>query len=213
MKRKISARFPKKTQDLLNKSSDIKRGIAGSAYFRNRSPEFEAEYQRFCSQLENLQVAYDEAKSKDIYKVAHCKACQQELYKTLDRLIRHVELVAEDDEEKIKASGFDLIKSMGRRIGPPIPPGIPVIQLKHSGVSGVMIAYGKPIPGAVAYELQITSGDPYMETGYTGIGILSNCHGVAIPGLTAGSCYAVRGRCHGPGGTSPWSPPFTLMSL
>ena len=110
------------------------------------------------------QIIYNEALSKDFFKVARRVSTCIILTDFLKQLAPYLELVAVGDVGKLISTGYDLRNDATHKQGSeplPAPKDFRVVRGAFSGTLNVNVT---KLKGAVSYEVQITQGDPEVET-------------------------------------------------
>jgi hypothetical protein len=154
---------------------------------------------------------------RDFGQVDKRDQARERLTLSLQRVAGFVELVAKGDLEVLKSSGFEIRRDPGRaagssggssalRINP--PEGFRVGRGPHGGSLEVDAS---PQRGAIAYEIQITRGDPGQEEGWKQALIVPKVRQVLIDNLPAGVTW-VRLRAVGASGAvGPWTSPLSVI--
>lgn len=206
--------FPKNVLELLKLSRKVKESIYNSPHFQQRSAEFEQDLQRLSEGVDRLQKASDESQTRDTLKIAFRDRTRDEVCVILGRIVMHVELIAAGDAAILQSSGFELVTpGKAKRLHSSQPLPAPIVLLKHGPLSGMLLAYAKPVPGAASYEFRITDSDPTVSDNFKPFGTFAHGTHITIPDRTPGRTYSVIARCIGTTGPGAWSSPFTLMSL
>lgn len=137
---------------------------------------------------------------------------RDELEEELGALGGYVNSVAKGDAMVCDKSGFPTyITGAAANLSPPAPPMN--LRLKHSGVSGGLIARYKPDRAASTNEVQVCTGDPNDAAGWTQHGIFRNGKAV-LSGFTPGILLWVRVRTVGLAGVmGAWSDPAQIRII
>jgi hypothetical protein len=155
---------------------------------------------------------------RDFGQVDKRDQARERLTRSLQRLAGFVELVANGEQEVLESSGFEIRRDPGRtagsssggssalRINP--PEGFRVGRGPHTGSLEVDAS---PQRGAIAYEIQITRGDPSQEEGWKQALIVPKVRHLLIDKLPAGVTW-VRLRAVGVNGeVGPWTSPISVI--
>lgn len=134
------------------------------------------------------------------------------LIRRLKDLAPYLESVAKaaNDVTLLHATGYKLWQ---KRAAVAHPLAAPVLKLRRSTLSGVLIAKASRVNGAGSYETQICTGDPTVEINWTHAVTATGCLRIPLTGLTPGRVYCVRVRAIGGRGPGAWSPVARLMAV
>jgi hypothetical protein len=210
MLKKLITSFPRNTAAFLEKARSINTALTDNPFFKDISAEFLAALGLLLTGINELQIAFDGAKSRDSGKIAYRDQLQKSVATLLTNIAKFVELHAKGDENILKSSGFDLVR--GSQKGTQHPLLTAMLSLRH-GPSGTFYARGKSLPGAWRYEFYVTDGDPTKDENWQFYCDSPHCSHIEITGRTAGKNYSVKMRGIWVAGAGPWSQPVTLMSL
>jgi len=94
----------------------------------------------------------------------------------------------------------------------PTPLPAPLLKVKRSLMSGVIVINGKRVRGASSYETQYCIGDPAVEANWKHGLTTSGCLHIELTGLTPGQLYYLRLRAVGSNGPGAWSDVASLMA-
>jgi hypothetical protein len=159
-----------------------------------------------------LELADHDSGSRDKFKIAQRNALNEDLKNSLKTALQYVEMVAQGDISMLEP--LDLLSRQAvskKKI--PLPALMPELKVTQSKVSGVLQGYLMKCPGTVSVEIHICEGDPGLEENWARYGGINTKSRFQITGRQPGKQYWVRGCCHGPTGTSAWSPIVSIISL
>ncbi|MCX7084939.1 MAG: hypothetical protein NTY69_05315 [Methylococcales bacterium] len=159
------------------------------------------------------EAAYHDALSKDIFKVALRESTRLILTSFLKQLAPYLELVAFGDVSKLISSGYDLRNDATHKQGSeplPAPKDFKVVRGTFSGTLNVNVT---KLKGAVSYEVQITQGDPEVETDWHHALSASSCQRIPLAGLNPMQVYWLRIRGLGCNGMGVWSNALSIIVL
>ncbi len=141
---------------------------------------------------------------------------RERLTTSLQRVAAYVELLANGDIDLLQSSGFEVRREPGRPLGhggagasyTPAPEDFRVGIGPRAGSVQVDAARQR---GAIAYEIQVTRGDPTDDEGWKQVMIVPSVRHVVVDNLPPGPTW-VRLRAVRPGGTSgPWTSPISVI--
>jgi hypothetical protein len=66
---------------------------------------------------------------------------------------------------------------------------------------------------AGSYDLQLTAGDPTVESNWIDAGAYKNCRRIELQGLAPYKTYSVRMRALGAAGYGAWTMPASVVVL
>ncbi|WP_224984860.1 hypothetical protein [Geomonas agri] len=210
---KLITTFPTNARKLLERARKVQTSVNNSPHFQQKSAEFGQDMQRLAEGIDRLQKADDDAQSRDVQKMAYRDKVRDEVMVILKRIVKHVELAANDDAAVLQDSGFEVTQAKSGKVRYSHPLPAPALTLKHGPASGTLVASAKAVPGAASYEFHITDADPTVPTNYSPFGTFAHGTNVSIPGRTPGQTYSVIARCIGSSGPGAWSAPFSIISL
>ncbi|MBJ6724929.1 hypothetical protein [Geomesophilobacter sediminis] len=161
---------------------------------------------------QRLEELYAAVKSMDLSKAGARKEARADLNLKYGRVGRYVDLACNGDPSRLRTTGFDLkVKGRGAKLVPLTVLPAPVVRLTH-GAAGVIVVRARKVSAAASYQVQVTTGDPSVEEGWSDNGTYQTCFAIEIAGLTPGKTYGVRMRCISGTACGPWSVPCTLMA-
>jgi hypothetical protein len=176
---------------------------AGLGYFPSPEPSMAA-IETAITVLDKAIAAEDSSSA-----AALRKSLIADLVKQLLRLVNDLELTADGDPVMLAATGFDLRKKPGaRRTGPIATPEN--LRLRHSPISGDILAKVKAVEGADNYHAQsaLSPDGPWID-----IDPFSNSQQILFKGLPRGKDVYIRVRANGPNGPGGWSDIATIMVI
>jgi hypothetical protein len=151
---------------------------------------------------------------RDFSQLGRRNEARRVLTRGLQRLAAYLELVAGDDEEKLKSTGFELRRSSGRPAGSAstMAPGLPdnfrvglgpragTLQIDVSGLRGV-----------IGYEIQITQGDPTSDAGWKPAVIVQTVRRTLLDNLRPGVTWVRLRAVNALGMSGPWTSPISAI--
>ena len=135
-----------------------------------------------------------------------------EVEDALGELGGYVNGVAKGDQAMVEQSGFPYYSTARTPdTAPPAAPG--GLQARAGDLPGSVIARYKPDRSPSVNEVQVNTGDPNLETGWTTVGLFSGGK-ATLTGLTPGALIWVRVRTAGIKGVlGVWSDPARVRVL
>lgn len=149
--------------------------------------------------------------SGDRTRMPERDAARATLAADLQQLAVYLQMVTKGDPTLVATSGFDLRPPTLR---PAVMLPLPApsdLRTTRGELSGTIVARVTKVPQAAAYEVQIASADPTVESNWSDAGTFSGCRRMQIEGLTPGKNYAVRVRAINSAGPGAWSVSGSLM--
>jgi hypothetical protein len=195
----------------MEKGRHIRSKLQDHPLFGGPYPAGVASPEQLDDVIARLQAAGDAARSRDMEKVAARKIVRSEFDVTFRNIAHFLEIGANGDASKLEGTGFDLRRVPKRNKKSKTVVDFPVVELKRSPVSGIILCSISAVLGAVIYDLQIAL-DPSREENWQLYNQYVHRNNLEIDGRTPGQNYWFRAR--GIGETKgPWSDPVCMMSL
>lgn len=213
MKRKLKLDLERCSDTLLiTKAKIFLAAMINNRFFPEPHPFYVEPLAKVGETTASLEKSYLEALSGDKYKIATRKNFRRELIAQLTDWAEYVQLVAKGDPEKLASSGFDLRKEPGTST---VKAGyddlVPILDMRHGGERGMVIAWTKSHPRAASYEIHIAIGDPTIEQNWKHAAVFGSCKEMVLGGLQPGQDCSFRLRYILSDGVGPWSHPYPFM--
>ena len=166
--------------------------------------------QQLASAYNDYQTAYHDALTKDTLKIALRDSFRVVLTALLKQLAPYLEVVAQGNIKILSTTGYDLRHDITHTQGSdPLPPP-DNFQVTYGVISGTLIARVAQLAGAASYDVQITQGDPMIESNWQHFISSKNCSHILLEGLIPTQTYWLRIRGVGGNGLGAWS---SLLSI
>lgn len=156
---------------------------------------------------------YHASLSRDTQKIALRNKARQALTAQLKQVAVYLELVAQGDEVILASTGFDLRRDGARRSSAAASGTLPAptdVRIGQVGLDGSLELSVARVPGAVAYEVQTSQGDPVQDTDWQHALTSASAQRIRVEGLKPGRAWA-RLRGVGRSGNGEWSQPVAVM--
>jgi hypothetical protein len=165
------------------------------------------------SDLAALQAAVTATAAGDKTRIEERNAAKKTLADDLAGLGFYVQGLARDNQVLLSSTGFPLRLPASRPkvVDAPLAPG--GLRLVRGINSGSLLVRATPQPGAGSYDVQITTGDPTVESNWIPAGSYKNCGRIELGGLTPLKTYSVRMRALGSAGPGAWTSPESVVVL
>lgn len=155
--------------------------------------------------------AYHAAQSRDMSKVAAKNAAKARLAELFSQVAHYIDLAAGSDLSKLAGSGFDQRQVADRHAYDGAPAAPQQVVVKHGTHKGSVDISTEAIPGARAYEIQISQADPTQESNWQHAEVSGQHKHVTLQNLTPGQTYWFRVRAIGKEEKGVWSGAVSLM--
>ncbi len=164
-----------KDVDFLAKAQTVASSMTGNAAFPEPWPATVPTLAQIQSDLAAFQDAYTATSAGDRRRLEERKNARAKLANDLNLLAFNVQLVAQVNTTLLESSGFP-VRQQASRTKQPLPPEAPAsITLLRGPVSGAVIVRASRVPQAGSYDLQLTAGDPTVESNWTDAGAYMTC--------------------------------------
>lgn len=167
-------------------------------------------------QIEEYHTAHLAVQRRDLSQLHKREETRERLTNSLQRVAAYVELLADGDLELLQSSGFEVRRDPGRPLGSGGAAGKFIAAPKDFRVgvgprAGSLQVDATRQRSAIAYEIQISRGDPTVEEGWEQVLIVQSVRRVVVDKLLPGPTW-VRLRAVRPGGaTGPWTTPISVI--
>lgn len=161
--------------------------------------------------LTAFQNAVTATTAGDRTRIVERNAARATLANDLSQLGFYVQGVANGNVEMLSTTGYPLRQPPVRTQALDAPTAPAGLRLNCGTVSGSLVIRSGRVSNAGSYDVQITSGDPTLETSWTAAGSYKNCRRIELTGLTPLKTYSVRIRALGAAGPGAWSTPVSLL--
>jgi hypothetical protein len=167
--------------------------------------------QEFAAHLE----AHLAVQRRDLGQLHKRDDTRERLTNSLQRVAAYVELVANGDIEVLQSSGFEVRRESGRPAGNGGATGyIAAPEDFRVGVgprTGTLQVDATRQRGAIAYEIQVTRGDPAVDEGWNQAMIVPSVRRVVVDKLPPGPTWARLRAVRAGGNNSPWTSPISVI--
>lgn len=163
--------------------------------------------------LAALQTVVTATAAGDKTRIQERNAARLTLSEDLSRLGFYVQSLAGSNTVLLASTGFPLRQQTPRPkvVDAPLAPS--GLRLARGINSGSLRVRATPQARAGSYDVQITTGDPTVESSWMTAGSFRNCGRIELGGLTPLKTYSVRMRALGSAGPGAWSPPESIVVL
>lgn len=160
-----------------------------------------------------LQTAVTATTAGDKTQIPQRNAAKQALADHLTHLGFYVQSLAGSDTVLLASTGFPLRQQTPRAKVVDAPPAPDRLRLGRGVNSGSLLVRASPVPKAASYDVQVTTGDPTVESNWIVAGSFMNCGRIELGGLTPLKTYSVRMRALNAAGPGAWTTPESLVVL
>lgn len=151
---------------------------------------------------------------RDFSQLGRRNEARRVLTRGLQRLAAYLELVAGDDEEKLKSTGFELRRESGRPAGSvsSMAPGLPDnFRVGLGPRAGTLQVDVSGLRGVIGYELQTTQGDPTIDTDWKPAVIVQTVRRTLLDNLRPGVTWVRLRAVNALGLSGPWTSPISVI--
>lgn len=153
---------------------------------------------------------------RDFSQLGRRNEARRVLTRGLQRLAAYLELVAGDDEEKLRSTGFELRRSSGRPAGNAsgVAPGMPDnFRVGLGPRAGTLLVDASGLRGVIGYEIQITQGDPTVDTDWKSAVIVQTVRRTLLDNLPSGVTWVRLRAVNALGLSGPWTSPISVIVM
>ena len=153
---------------------------------------------------------------RDFRQLRKRDEAREQLERALQKVATYVEQVADGDADLLESCGFELRREPGRpmlgagataaRFLPPQD-----FRVGHGPRAGTLVLNAASQRGVVAYEVQITLGDPTLEGGWRTAMIVPSVRHLVLDGLAPGVTWVRLRAVRAAGLTGPWTAPLSVL--
>ena len=163
---------------------------------------------------DELEIARDAAAGHDINKVAELNRLRLIAQQALTFNARHIAALAlyRNDPGLLLNGGYDPNVKHYNKSNINLLDLVPEAFLKHTGISGYLIAVIKRAKNGATVEVQTTTKNPADESSWDSIGIYTKAR-IDLKGNEPASTIYIRSRYHEGGNTGRWSTPVGIIVL
>ena len=199
--------------DFLAKSGSIVNAMTGNRHYQ----EPWAGQGLTLDNLKAIYAAFEEAYyaslTHDTLKIAQRDATRQTLTDLLKRLALYLELMSEGDTAQLATTGYDLRHDSVHNNSSELLPAPSDFKVTHGQLTGSINIQVTRLSGAGSYEIQITQGDPKIESNWQhALSSVTSTH-ILITDLNPGQIYWFRVRGIDSNGGGVWSDPMSIMVI
>ncbi|MBK6850088.1 MAG: fibronectin type III domain-containing protein [Burkholderiales bacterium] len=172
------------------------------------------------AQLKAEDAAYREAQlavqSRDLRQIHKRDEARERLTLSLKRVAAYVELIADGDISALQSTGFELRRDGGRPVGVGTPGTVYLaapadFRVGKGPRSGSIKVDATSQRGSMAYEIQITRGDPNVEEGWKQAAIVGSIRHVVVDNLEPGPTWVRLRAVRRNGVSTPWTSPISVI--
>ena len=157
--------------------------------------------------------AYHASLTHDTLKIAQRDVARQTLTDLLKRLALYLELMSDGDTALLATTGYDLRHDSVHNNSSELLPAPSDFRVTHGQLSGSLNIQVTRLIGAGSYEVQITLGDPNIESNWQhALSSVTSTH-ISITGLIPGQSYWIRVRGFDSNGGGVWTDPINIMVI
>lgn len=165
---------------------------------------------------EQFKKAVDAAANHELQMVAEKKAIRAETEQAQSITAYHVVMVSiyKKDPNVLLNTGWELKRrtAWGKNASSGNLAAPSTFKVKHGTVSGTVIATVNRAQGTASTELQMTEGDPSVESLWSSLGRFSQRR-IKAKSLELTKRIHFRARFHRAGAVGPWSPIVSLIII
>ena len=199
------------SSSFLAKSGSIVASMNGNSHYPEPWAGQGLTLNQLNSAYTNFEDAYHESLSRDTAKIAKRDVARQTLSDLLKRLALYLELMAEGDTAILASTGYDLRHDSVRNNSNDLLPAPAEFHVTHGQLSGTLNINVSKLLGAGSYEVQITQGDPNIESNWQHALSSVKCSHILITGLIPAQIYWLRVRGFDSNGGGVWTDPISIM--
>jgi hypothetical protein len=198
------------SQDFLSQVQRIVTAMTGNANFPEPWPATVPTLAQIQTDLAAFQSALNATSSGDRTRIVPRNTARSKLGEDLAQLGCYVQLTAQNDADMLATSGFPLRQRAPRTQNPMVPAAPAVFRLDRGPISGSIVLRASRVSMAGSYDVQVTTGDPTVESNWIDAGSYKNCRRIELTGLTPMKTYSVRIRALGAAGFGAWTPAVSM---
>ena len=168
---------------------------------------------KFLDYAEQMKIAVEEAKSRDVNKGARRDWLRARSQQDITFVGQHVVMVAthRNDPTILEGTGLKLkTRSYTKTQHSDRPDRPDKLKVTNGKDPGTVVALVSRVPGPGGIELHWTDGDPADESSWRNAGMFYQCR-IELKGLDSVKRYYFRVRYHTTSGVGPWSAIMDLV--
>lgn len=197
--------------DLLTKSALIITSLTGNPAFPEPWPAQAPSLAQLGQYRDDFASAYQASQTHDSVKIARRNAVRQVLEEQLKHLAHYLEFVAHRNPDALANTGFDQRRDPVRGAHATILPAPSHVRIDQSPLVGCLDLHADKVAGARSYEVEITQGDPMVETNWKHALTTATDRNIHLTGLTPGQAYWLRLRAISTDHPGAWSDPVNVI--
>jgi hypothetical protein len=194
--------------DFLAKSGSIVNTMTGNSHYQ----EPWVGQGLTLDNLKNTYAAFQDA-YHDSLKIAQRDASRQTLTDLLKRLALYLELMSEGDTALLATTGYDLRHDSVRNNSGELLLAPSDFKVTHGQLTGSLNIQVTRLTGAGSYEIEITQGDPKIESNWQHALSSVTCTHILITDLIPGQIYWLRVHGFDSNGGGVWTDPISIMVI
>lgn len=202
-----------KPSEFLAQAQTIVTAMAGNPGFPEPWSSVVPTFAQIQADLAAFQNAVTATAAGDRTQIPQRNATRAALATAIAQLGYYVQQVAMDNEALLASSGYPLRQPISRSKVLEAPAAPTGLSLTRGNLSGSAILRATRMPDAGSYDVQITSGDPTVETNWTSAGSFKNSGRIELTGLATLKTWSARMRALGTAGPGAWSGPVSLLVI
>ena len=199
--------------DFLVKSGSIVTSMIGNAHYQEPWAGQGLTLDNLKATYEAFEAAYHASLTHDSIKIAQRDLTRQTLTDLLKRLALYLELMSQGDKALLATTGYELRHDSVRNNSNELLPAPSDFRVSHGQLSGTLNIQVAKLLGAGSYEIQITQGDPKIESNWQHVlSSVTSMH-ILITGLIPTQSYWLRIRGIDSNGAGVWSDPLSIIVI
>lgn len=199
--------------DFLAKSGSIVTSMTGNRHYPEPWAGQGLTLDNLKASYAAFQDAYNASLTHDTLKIAQRDATRKTLTDLLKRLALYLELMSDGDTALLATTGYELRHDSVRNNSSELLPAPNDFKVTHGQLTGSLNIQVTRIAGAGSYEIQITQGDPKIESDWQhALSSVTSTH-ILITDLKPGQIYWLRVRGIDSNGGGVWTDPISIMVI
>lgn len=199
--------------DFLVKAETIVTAMTGNSHYAEPWPPQAPTLAELTLALDTYKKDYHASISRDTAKIAQRINSRQNLTELLKRLVSYLEFIAQGDTQMLTTTGYDLRKDAVHSSGNEILSAPSDFRVSHGIKKGTLNIHIASLPDAGSYEVQITQGDPNVETNWQHATSSLTSFQILLEDLIPTQIYWLRIRGIGRNGTGAWAEPISIIVI
>ena len=199
--------------DFLAKSGSIVTSMTGNRHYPEPWAGQGLTLDNLKASYAAFQDAYNASLTHDTLKIAQRDTTRKTLTDLLKRLALYLELMSDGHTALLATTGYELRHDSVRNNSSELLPAPSDFKVTHGQLTGSLNIQVTRIAGAGSYEIQITQGDPKIESDWQHeLSSVTSTH-ILITDLKPGQIYWLRVRGIDSNGGGVWTDPISIMVI